>query len=101
MATEVGMLTLISSSNTFIQTNVDEDMRGRVISYFLMAFAGMQPIGALLVGAAAHIAGAQVTVLIQGLAGIIVILSFIPSLRKTYARAERKALRVRNTAIEH
>ena len=101
MMAEVGMLTLISSTNTFVQTNVDEDMRGRVISYFLMAFAGMQPIGALLVGAAAHIAGAQVTVLIQGLAGIIVILSFIPTFRKTYARAERKAERIRNTAIEH
>ena len=101
MAAEVGMLTLISSTNTFVQTNVDEDMRGRVISYFLMAFAGMQPIGALLVGAAAHVAGAQVTVLVQGLAGIIVILSFIPTFRKTYARAERKADRIRNTAIEH
>lgn len=101
MLTEIGMLTLISATNTFVQTNVDEDMRGRVISYFLMAFAGMQPIGALLVGAAAHVAGAQVTVLLQGLAGIIVILSFIPSFRKTYARAERKAHRIRNTAIEH
>lgn len=101
MLAEVGMLTLISATNTFVQTNVDEDMRGRVISYFLMAFAGMQPIGALIVGAAAHVAGAQVTVLLQGLAGIIVILSFIPSFKKTYARAERKAHRIRNSAIEH
>ena len=101
MLAEVGMLTLISSTNTFVQTNVDEDMRGRVISYFLMAFAGMQPIGSLIVGAVAHIAGAQVTVLLQGLAGIIIILSFIPSFKKTYARAERKAERIRNTAIEH
>ncbi len=98
---EIGMLTLISATNTFVQTNVEEDMRGRVISYFLMAFAGMQPIGALIVGAVAHVAGAQVTVLLQGLAGIIVILAFIPTFRKTYARAERKAHSVRNTAIDH
>lgn len=101
LASEVGMLTLISSTNTFVQTNVDEDMRGRVISYFLMAFAGMQPIGALIVGAAAHVAGSQITVLLQGLAGIIIILAFIPSFRKTYARAERKAERVRTVAIDH
>ncbi|MGE5519416.1 MAG: MFS transporter, partial [Candidatus Dadabacteria bacterium] len=52
---EAGMLTQISASNTYIQTRVDERMRGRVISYFVMAFQGMQPLGSLVVGWGAHV----------------------------------------------
>lgn len=90
MLTEVGMLTLISATNSYIQINVEERMRGRVLSYFIMAFAGMQPFGNLIVGSLAHLVGVQLTVLMQGIAGIITILFFIPTFKKTYQRAHRK-----------
>ena len=90
MLTEVGMLILISASNSYIQINVEESMRGRVLSYFIMAFAGMQPFGNLIVGALAHLIGVQFTVLLQGVAGFITILFFIPTFKKTYQRAHRK-----------
>jgi predicted MFS family arabinose efflux permease len=45
---ESGMLAQIAATNTYVQTNVDEHMRGRVISYYVMAFQGMQPIGKLI-----------------------------------------------------
>lgn len=90
MLTEVGMLILISASNSYIQINVEERMRGRVLSYFIMAFAGMQPFGNLIIGSIAHLIGVQLTVLIQGIAGVITILFFIPTFKKNYKRANRK-----------
>ena len=57
-------------------------MRGRVISYYVMAFQGMQPIGSFLIGFSAHYITAPHTVLIEGLAGVITVLFFIPLVRK-------------------
>jgi len=89
MIAEAGMLILISASNTFIQTNVEEHMRGRVISYFVMAFSGMQPIGSLLVGLLAHVTNAPFTLLIEGIAGIITLLFFIPAFKGIIERQKR------------
>ncbi|WP_018614240.1 MFS transporter [Segetibacter koreensis] len=85
MLGESGMLAQIAATNTYIQTNVDEKMRGRVISYYVMAFQGMQPIGSFLIGFSAHYITAPHTVLIEGLAGIVTILFFIPLVRKKKA----------------
>jgi len=91
MIGESGMLTQIAATNTYIQTNVDEHMRGRVVSYYVMAFQGMQPIGSLIIGSAAHIVGAPLTVLLEGVAGITATLSFIPTLKKARKKGEQKA----------
>jgi MFS family permease len=88
MAGESGMLAQIAATNTYIQTNVDENMRGRVISYYVMAFQGMQPVGSLLVGALAHHTNAQFTVLLEGLIGILTIILFIPYFRRANARKQ-------------
>jgi len=85
MLAEAGMLAMIAATNTFIQTNVDEKMRGRVISYYVMAFQGIQPIGSLLVGASAHYFNGPHTVLIEGIAGTIVTLCFIPYFKRARA----------------
>jgi MFS family permease len=82
MAAEFGMLSQIAASNTYIQTHVDESMRGRVISYYVMAFQGMQPIGSLLIGFLAHYFGAPLIVCAEGAAGIIAVICFIPYLKK-------------------
>ena len=44
------MMQGMAASNTIIQTLVDEDKRGRVMSYYTMAFVGMAPFGSLLAG---------------------------------------------------
>lgn len=82
MVGESGMLAQIAATNTYIQTNVDEKMRGRVISYYVMAFQGMQPIGSFLIGFSAYYIRAPRTALIEGLAGILSVLFFIPLVRK-------------------
>jgi MFS family permease len=45
-----GMITLFTSCNTILQTLADDDKRGRVMSFFSMAFVGMTPFGNLLAG---------------------------------------------------
>jgi MFS family permease len=44
----------MASSNTVLQTIVDDDKRGRVMSFYTMAFVGTAPFGSLLVGALAE-----------------------------------------------
>ncbi len=61
-----GMMTGLAASNTIIQTLVPEDKRGRVMSYYTMAFVGMAPFGSLLAGGLAHWLGAPHTVIITG-----------------------------------
>jgi len=61
-----GMIQCASVSNTIIQTLVPEDKRGRVMSYYTVAFVGMAPFGSLLAGSMAHIIGAPRTVLVTG-----------------------------------
>ena len=61
-----GMMQGMAASNTIIQTIVTEDKRGRVMSYYTIAFVGMSPFGSLLAGALAHAIGAPRTVMLSG-----------------------------------
>jgi MFS family permease len=63
-----GMMQGMAASNTIIQTLVSEDKRGRVMSYYTMAFVGMAPFGSLLAGTMASAIGAPITVIINGAA---------------------------------
>jgi MFS family permease len=71
LVTGFGMMQGLTASNTIIQTLVDENMRGRVMSYYTMAFVGMAPFGSLLAGAMADAIGAPRTVVISGVACIL------------------------------
>jgi len=77
-----GMMAQTTISNTIIQTTVDPAMRGRVISYFAMAYFGMQPLGSLLVGAVSQYIGAPNTMLIEGLCALVVVALFWSFLSK-------------------
>jgi len=68
--TGFGMMQGMAASNTIIQTIVSEDKRGRVMSYYTMAFVGMTPFGSLLAGAMAHAMGAPLTVMLNG--GVVI-----------------------------
>ena len=47
----------MAASNTVLQTIVDDDKRGRVMSLYTMAFLGMAPVGGLLSGLLAGVVG--------------------------------------------
>jgi MFS family permease len=57
-----GFIVQLASTNTIIQTIVDEPFRGRVMAFYTMAFFGTVPIGSLIAGVAANRLGAQLTV---------------------------------------
>ena len=95
----MGMMQGMAASNTIIQTLVDEDKRGRVMSYYTMAFMGMATFGSLLAGTLAHsipptpmwlvgkmpLAGAQWTVILNGVAVVLGAAWFVtqlPALRR-------------------
>ncbi|MDR3772127.1 MAG: MFS transporter [Terracidiphilus sp.] len=67
----MGMMQGMAGSNTIIQTLVPEDKRGRVMSYYTMAFVGMAPFGSLLAGSLAHAIGAPWTVIANGSAVLL------------------------------
>jgi MFS family permease len=80
-----GMMVHMASSNTIIQTMVEDDKRGRVMSFYVMAFAGMSPIGSLVGGSLASQIGAPHTLIIGGalcLLGSFMFARKLPSIRK-------------------
>ncbi len=58
------------STNTLIQTVTTDAMRGRVMAYYVMAFMGMMPLGALAAGWLSHQIGVPETVAFGGAACI-------------------------------
>jgi MFS family permease len=80
-----GMMVEMASSNTVLQTIVEEDKRGRIMSFYTMAFMGMVPFGSLLAGTLANNIGAPNTVMIGGVAcilGSVLFAKKLPSLRR-------------------
>jgi MFS family permease len=82
----MGMMQGMAASNTIIQTLVSEDNRGRVMSYYTMAFVGMAPFGSLLAGTMASAFGAPLTVIANGsvvLLGSAWFFTRLPGLRRS------------------
>jgi len=76
-----GLMQQMAASNTIIQTIVEENKRGRVMSYYTMSFVGMAPFGSLLAGTLANWIGAPRTVMISGACCIVGALWFATRLR--------------------
>jgi MFS family permease len=79
-----GFMVQMASSNTVIQTIVDDRMRGRVMSFYVMAFLGTAPFGSLLAGALSSRIGAPATLRLGGICCIAAAAWFargLPALR--------------------
>jgi MFS family permease len=61
------MIVVSASINTVLQTIVKEEMRGRIMALYTMAFVGTTPVGGLVGGAIANRVGAPVAVVLGGL----------------------------------
>ncbi len=66
-----GGITFVASCNTILQTILDEDKRGRVMSLFTMSFIGMVPIGSLGAGTVAGLIGPRQTLLVGAAACLL------------------------------
>ena len=81
-----GMIMQMTSSNTILQTIVDDDKRGRVMSFYTMAFMGTAPFGSLLAGYLASHIGAPNTLMIGGVSCILGAIFFsrkLPEIKRT------------------
>jgi MFS family permease len=79
-----GMMITMAATNTIIQTIVEEELRGRVMAFYTMAFLGTAPIGSLLAGVAGERVGPAGTILIGGVSCVAAAAWFalrLPALR--------------------
>ena len=80
------MIVHMASSNTILQTIVDEEKRGRVMSFYVMCVMGTVPFGSLLSGTIASTIGTPVTIFIGGvfcIAGTLLFVRKLPELKKS------------------
>ncbi len=80
------LMVQMAASNTILQTISDEDKRGRVMSFYTMAFMGMVPFGSLTAGALAEKIGAPWTLCLGGLCCVAASAGFfmqLPDLRRS------------------
>jgi MFS family permease len=94
VVTGAGMMAQMASSNTILQTIVEESKRGRVMSLYSMAFMGMAPFGSLLAGGLSSRIGVPATLFTGGACAVtagLVFASRLPRIREhvrpIYARA--------------
>jgi MFS family permease len=85
LVTGIGFMVQMSASNTLLQTLVDDDKRGRVMSFYTMSIMGVTPFGSLMAGGLAHRFGAPHTLLIGGIGCLLAaawFASLLPRLRE-------------------
>lgn len=85
-----GVMVQTVASNIVLQNLTHDDKRGRVMSFYAMAFMGMMPFGSLLVGSMASRIGAQGALLVSGLACVIGALLFSAKLPRFSSEMRRK-----------
>jgi len=86
LATGAGFMVQMAASNTVLQTLVEDDKRGRVMSFYTMAFMGTAPFGSLFAGGVAHRIGAPATLALGGAGCLLAAAWFarlLPELRRS------------------
>jgi MFS family permease len=66
-----GMMVHLAAANTLVQTFVDDDKRGRVMSLHTMSVRGMVPLGSLIAGGLAGQIGASATLMLGGICCVL------------------------------
>ncbi len=80
-----GLMIQLASSNTILQTIVDDDKRGRVMAFYMMAFIGTAPFGSLLVGKLSENFGPSLTIAMGGACCVTAAAVFLSGLRELRA----------------
>ncbi len=73
----IGMMGQTSSINIYVQTSSSPRMRSRSISYYMMAYQGMIPVGSLVIGYISHFIGTRTTVAAQGIICLISVAFYV------------------------
>ena len=84
--TGYGLMYQVVATNTIVQTIVDDDKRGRVMSFYTIALAGSGPLGSLLGGSLAARIGVEATYALSGGTCLLMALWFwrqLPAFRES------------------
>jgi MFS family permease len=84
MLTGFGIILVAMGTSMILQTIVADEKRGRVMSFFTVAFLGMSPLGSFVAGALAHKIGAGHTLFAGGAScavGAVLLWRQLPRLR--------------------
>jgi MFS family permease len=71
VGTGVAAIMVMNLSNALVQSQVPDELRGRVMSVFSLVFFGGMPLGALVTGAVAEVAGEPTAVIIGGALALV------------------------------
>jgi MFS family permease len=77
-------IVFMTSCNTTVQIAVPDELRGRVMGLYALVFAGMTPIGALIVGTVAEHWGVSRACAVGGGAGLLLILALSVAWRRRH-----------------
>ena len=83
----MAMMIVTATATSLVQLIVPDHLRGRVVSIFMVAFRGGMPLGALVSGYAASVAGVPTVVLVNGLVVAAAALYFLLTSHETLSRA--------------
>jgi len=69
--TGYGMVNIMTASNTFLQTHIEDSKRARVMAFYLLAFFGTVPFGNLVTGTVASLIGVSNTIMAAGILSLL------------------------------
>jgi fucose permease len=80
-----GFMMISNNSNALIQSQVPDELRGRVMSVYTLVFFGSMPLGSLMAGTLAQQLGQPMTVMLG--ASLLMVLAiaawiFLPAIRR-------------------
>ena len=76
-----------SNANSILQLGAPDHLRGRIVSLYLWAFAGLAPIGGLLAGWLTEVGGTPLAFGVAGVTGLVMTAAAAGELRKRRAMA--------------
>jgi MFS family permease len=81
----VGFMLVFTCINTLLQTNVDDQMRGRVMGLYTLTFFGFAPFGNLVIGTLSEQWGMSIIIALSAACAFIfaaIVILLVPQLRK-------------------
>ena len=90
-AVGAAQIVFLASANTSVQLTVPAELRGRIMSLYMLVFAGMSPFGALLIGSLAEALGASAACTVGGGCGLAGVLALTLRWLRRDAAAQRAA----------
>jgi hypothetical protein len=67
----------MAGSNSTLQLTVPDDLRGRVMSLHTLVFAGVTPLGSLMVGSIAETFGVRASLVVSSGGGVAAVLALL------------------------